>query len=274
VNVEANGVLSTVAIGSATATDIFSVTITSDAPASYALGTTVVTWTATDANGNATTGTQNVTVVDTTAPVLTVPANVSVEANGVLSTVNIGVASATDIFGATVTNDAPATYPVGTTVVTYTAVDGNGLTTIGTQNVTVVDTTAPSATASLVPVNVGHDDDEHGEGMFQVVFTASDIADPNPVLTAMLNGATVTNGQIVKLEQSKRAKVENEHGKLEIKGMSFSLDVTASDASGNVGTAAAAYAFPVKHEKHEAKKHDHKKSDKKHKKSKKHKKHD
>jgi len=270
VSVEANAVLSTVAIGSATATDIFPVTITSDAPTSYALGTTVVTWKATDANGNATTGTQNVTVVDTTAPVLTVPADVSVEANAVLSTVNIGVASATDIFGATVTNDAPATYPVGTTVVTYTAVDGNGLTTIGTQNVTVVDTTAPTVTASLVAVNVG-DDDEHGEGMFQVVFSASDIADPNPVLTATLNGATVTNGQNVKLEQSRKSKWEFEHGKLEIKGMSFSLDVTATDASGNVGTAAAAYAFPVKHE---AKKHDHKKSDKKHKKSKKHKKHD
>jgi len=260
VSVEANGVLSTVAIGSATATDIFAVTVTSDAPATYALGTTVVTWTATDANGNATTGTQNITVVDTTAPVLTVPADVSVEANGVLSTVDIGVASATDIFGATVTNDAPATYPVGTTLVTYTAVDGNGLITIGTQNVTVVDTTAPTVTASLVPVKLGH---EGEEGTFQVVFSATDVADPNPVLTATLNGATVTNGQIVKLEQSKKAKVEEEHGKLEIKGMIFDLSVSATDASGNVGTAAAAYAFPVKHEKHEAKKGDDHKSESK-----------
>ena len=246
VSVEANAVMSTVAIGNATATDIFAVTITSDAPATYALGTTVVTWTATDANGNATSGTQNVTVVDTTAPVLSVPADVSVEANGVLSTVAIGTATATDIFGATVTNDAPATYPVGTTVVTYTAVDGNGLTTIGTQNVTVVDTTAPTVTAQLVPVLVGDDEHENQakKGLFQVVFTATDIADPNPVLTATLNGATVTNGQIVKLEQSKKAKVENEHGKLEIQGLSFTLSVSATDASGNVGTASAAFAFP------------------------------
>jgi len=268
VSVEANAVLSTVAIGSATATDIFAVTVTSDAPATYALGTTVVTWTATDANGNATSGTQNVTVVDTTAPVLTVPADVTVEANGVLSTVAIGTASATDIFGATVTSDAPATYPVGTTLVTYTAVDGNGLITIGTQNVTVVDTTAPTVTAQLVPVNAGHDDDdEHAKGLFHIVFTASDIADPNPALTAVLNGATVTNGQIVKLEQDDDAETEFEHGQLEVKGMSFTLTATATDASGNVGTAAAAYAFPVKHE---AKKDEYKKSDKKGKKSKKH----
>ncbi|MDX8392534.1 MAG: hypothetical protein R8K53_08235, partial [Mariprofundaceae bacterium] len=105
-------------------------------------------------------------------------------------------------------------------------------------------------------------------GLFQVVFTATDIADLNPVLTATLNGATVTNGQFVKLEQDDDAEVEIEHGKLEIKGLSFSLNVSATDASGNVGTAAAAYAFPVEHEKHEAKKDKHKKSDSK--KSKKH----
>jgi len=276
VSVEANAVLSTVAIGSATATDIFAVTVTSDAPATYALGTTVVTWTATDANGNVTSGTQNVTVVDTTAPVLTVPADVTVEANGVLSTVAIGTASATDIFGATVSNNAPASYALGTTVVTWTATDGNGLITIGTQSVTVVDTTAPTVTAQLIPVALGDDDDEHGKGMFKVVFSAADIADPNPALTAVLNGATVTNGQIVKLEQDDDAETEFEHGQLEVKGMSFTLTATATDASGNVGTAAAAYAFPVKHKKHEAKKDksSHDKKGKKSKKSRKHKKHD
>jgi mannose/fructose-specific phosphotransferase system component IIA len=151
VSVEANAVLSTVAIGTATATDLFAVTITDNAPAIYGLGTTLVTYTATDVNGNVSTATQNVTVADTTAPVLTIPGDVSVEANAVLSSVDIGVATASDIFGATVTNDAPATFPLGTTTVTYTATDGNGLTTVGTQTVTVVDTTAPALT---VPGNV------------------------------------------------------------------------------------------------------------------------
>ena len=243
---EANAVNSTVAIGNATATDIFAVTVTSDAPATYPLGTTVVTWTAVDANGNSSTGTQNVTVVDTTAPVLTVPADVTVEANGVMSTVNIGNASATDIFSVIVTSDAPAAFALGTTVVTWTATDANGNATSGTQNVTVVDTTAPTVTAQLVPISSGHDDDD---ATFQVVFSASDIADPNPVLTATLNGVTVTNGQIVKLENSRKDKSEFEHGTLEISGASFTLTATATDASGNVGTASDAYAFPAKHEK-------------------------
>ncbi|MFD2878935.1 hypothetical protein ACFTAO_27890 [Paenibacillus rhizoplanae] len=64
----------------ATATDIFKVTITSNAPESYALGTTEVTWTATDANGNVSTGVQKITVVDTTKPVLKLPADKTVEA--------------------------------------------------------------------------------------------------------------------------------------------------------------------------------------------------
>jgi len=108
-------------------------------------------------------------------------------------------------------------------------------------------------------VTVGHHDDEHDEGMFQVVFSAVDIADPNPVVVATLNGATVTNGQIIKLERDRHAEVEFEHGKLEIKGMNFTLNVAATDASANTGNAAAAFAFPVKHER----KDEHKK-DKKH----------
>ena len=47
----------------------------------FPLGTTTVTVTATDAAGNVSTGTFNVTVQDTTAPVLTVPSNLVVEAN-------------------------------------------------------------------------------------------------------------------------------------------------------------------------------------------------
>ena len=254
VTAEANAVSSTVSIGSATATDIFPVTISSDAPGTFPLGTTLVTWTATDANGNSSSGTQNVTVVDTTPPALTVPVDVTVEATGVLTPVAIGTATGTDIFlPVTITNDAPASYPLGTTLVTWTATDANGNVSTATQNVTVQDTTPPTVTAQLIPVSSGHDEDEHhgghdgkhgGSGLFQVVFSASDIVDPNPVLTATLNGATVSNGQIVKLERSKKAEVETEHGTLEISGLSFTLDVSATDASGNTGTASDSFTFP------------------------------
>jgi hypothetical protein len=49
-------------IGTATATDNCSVTVTSNAPAKFPLGVTTVTWKATDSSGNVTTATQKVTI--------------------------------------------------------------------------------------------------------------------------------------------------------------------------------------------------------------------
>ncbi|MFD2878933.1 hypothetical protein ACFTAO_27880 [Paenibacillus rhizoplanae] len=98
----------------ATATDIFKVTITSNAPESFALGTTEFTWTATDANGNVSTGVQQITVVDTTKPVLKAPADVAAPATGTKTLVNLGQATASDIFGVVLKNDAPADgFPLG-----------------------------------------------------------------------------------------------------------------------------------------------------------------
>ncbi|MDF1553166.1 MAG: HYR domain-containing protein [Deferrisomatales bacterium] len=149
VSVEAMGPQTDVAIGSATATDAMGVvSLTSDAPATFPVGTTVVTWTATDAVGNAGTATQEVTVTDTTAPAVTAPSAVSVEATGPQTDVAIGSATATDAVGVvSLTSDAPATFPVGTAVVTWTATDAAGNAGTATQEVTVTDTTAPAVTA-------------------------------------------------------------------------------------------------------------------------------
>lgn len=58
-----------VSLGAASATDASgAVTIASDAPALYLLGTTIVTFTATDGSGNSSSGGVSVTVNDTTAP--------------------------------------------------------------------------------------------------------------------------------------------------------------------------------------------------------------
>lgn len=130
--------LTPVNAGQATATDILlPVQVTSDVPSAYPLGTTVVTWTATDANGNVATRTQRVVVRDTTPPVLVVPADIRVDATGGSTVVSIGQAAATDIFLKALTNDAPAAFPIGTTVVTWTATDTSGNSTTGTQRVTV-----------------------------------------------------------------------------------------------------------------------------------------
>lgn len=139
--------LTPVNIGLATATDLFAVTVTNDAPAGgFPLGTTVVTWTATDPTGNFATAVQPVTVLDTTAPAFSfVPGGITLEATAAPTTpVNIGQATATDIFGiASLTSNSPGSFPVGTTVVTWTAVDPNGRTATATQSITVTDTTDP-----------------------------------------------------------------------------------------------------------------------------------
>jgi len=241
VSTEANAVLSTVAIGTATATDIFSATVINDAPATFPLGNTVVTYTATDGNGLTSTATQTITVVDTTAPVLTLPANVNIEATGAQTPVAIGTATATDIFGFAITNDAPATYGLGTTVVTWTATDVNGNISTATQNVVVVDTTAPTVTANLTPVSQGDDGDDSDEGRFTVDFSVSDIVDANPTVVAELivaghaTALTVTNGQLIEFEyEDEKTEIEVEDGLLEIEAPSMVLRVTATDASGNV----------------------------------------
>lgn len=75
-------------------------------------------------------------VLDTTAPVITVPADVYPSTCGA---VNIGQATAADTCGANITivNDAPATYRAGTTVVTWRAIDSMGNESQATQRVVV-----------------------------------------------------------------------------------------------------------------------------------------
>src|SRR5439155_198326 len=160
-------IVSDAALGAATATDncAGSAAITRrGVPAGnfFPVGTTTITYTATDAAGNTTTATQTVTVLDTSPPVLTAPANVTVAtgpgaACGLfVSDAALGAATATDncAGSAAITRSGvPAGnfFPVGSTVVTYTATDAAGNTTTATQTVTVLDTSPPVLT---VPANV------------------------------------------------------------------------------------------------------------------------
>lgn len=126
----------------------------------FALGTTTVTYTGVDAAGNTATSSFTVTVVDQTAPVITVPANIteSVDANACTSSaVSIAVPAASDqcdVVGATgVRSDnlaLTAPFPLGVTTITWTASDlaGNAATPV-VQSVTVVDTIAPYVSTQL-----------------------------------------------------------------------------------------------------------------------------
>ncbi|MFE5320375.1 X2-like carbohydrate binding domain-containing protein [Paenibacillus sp. NPDC056579] len=79
---------------------------------------------------------------------LTAPANVTAEATGERTPVEIGTAVASE--GAVVTNDAPQDFPLGTTTVTWTATDAQGDTITSKQTVTVVDTKPPVITGEAV----------------------------------------------------------------------------------------------------------------------------
>lgn len=151
INVNVNPNLGCTAVGVALGTPIVSdnctvASVTNNAPSLFPIGTTTVTWTVTDASGNTATATQLVNVVDQVAPEATAPAHVTVNTNNFCEAtgVNLGTPEATDNCTiASIANDAPASFPIGTTVVTWTITDATGNFTTVTQNVTVVDTEAP-----------------------------------------------------------------------------------------------------------------------------------
>jgi Ca2+-binding RTX toxin-like protein len=139
-----------VQLGTAIADDIIGVnTVTNDAPDSFPLGETTVTWTATDSSGNFAIATQIVSVVDTTAPSITAPNTIQVEATGIEGNLaDVGTPTTSDsVEIISVTNDAPDSFPLGETIVRWTATDSSGNFAIAIQKVSVVDTSAPSITA-------------------------------------------------------------------------------------------------------------------------------
>ena len=118
------------------------------------------TWTATDASGNSDSCDQTITIVDTTLPVITCPANVTLEANTFVDSVcgytgSLVEATATENCGAvTIARDAVFPLPVGTTTVTWSATDECGNTASCPQLVNVEDTTPPEALCQNLTVTL------------------------------------------------------------------------------------------------------------------------
>jgi hypothetical protein len=108
----------------------------------FAVGTTVVTCSATDAHGHTATESFTVTVGDTTPPVLTVPADITVTATSRLGAKVTYSATATDNVDPhpTVSCVPPsgAQFPLGRTTVNCTATDASGNHSSGSFHVTVV----------------------------------------------------------------------------------------------------------------------------------------
>jgi hypothetical protein len=112
--------------------------------------TIVRNWTAVDECGNTTSGSQTITVQDTTAPELTIPGDLTLECPADTATNATGVATAVDACsGVDVSyNDSIEDGCGGSFVLkrTWTAIDECGNTVSAVQTITVEDTTAPELT--------------------------------------------------------------------------------------------------------------------------------
>jgi hypothetical protein len=218
----------------------------------FPLGTTTVHCTAIDDSGNFAQSFFDVTVEDTTAPQLTVPADVTVEQATADGTVVPLEASATDICDVDVeiTSNEPAIYPLGETVVTFTATDDSGNTATGTTTVTVVDTTPPdlesvSADPSVLwPPN-------HKMVELGVFAALADVCDAEPAYAIIsvtsnepVNGKgdgntdpdwEITGDHTVKLRAERSGRGD---------GRIYTITVLAVDDSGNTSTAEVTVTVP------------------------------
>jgi hypothetical protein len=167
-------------------------------------GTTLVTLTVSD-TGASNSDTVNVRVVDTTAPLLTCPADLTAEcstqggagADDPAVDAFLTSATVTDACDAAVevTSDAPAVLGLGSTLVTFTATDDDLNTATCQATVTVEDTTAPAidpsfaiAPAVLTPPN------HRLVGMSVSDVVANEVCDPEPVIQCAVESSEPVNG--------------------------------------------------------------------------------
>ena len=119
----------------------------------FGLGITVVTWTVTDSAQQSASTTQNVTIEDTTKPVISVPDDQSVEATANLTPIILGQATAVDLVTESVEVFASDSGPfaVGVHTITWMATDDHQNTATATSEVEITDNTPPNLTK---PINI------------------------------------------------------------------------------------------------------------------------
>jgi gliding motility-associated-like protein len=196
------------------------VVVSNNAPTGgiYPVGTTTVTWTATDASGNISIASQLVNVIDATAPVFGTLPLISVSpTNNCIAIVTLPTPTVTDNCTSvvTITNNAPAggIFPSGPTMVTWTATDEAGNVTTALQQVIVQDNTAPvavtqnitvaldangQATITAAELNNGSSDNC---GILSITatpltFNCNNVGDNTVVFTVTDNNGNVTNANV------------------------------------------------------------------------------
>jgi predicted outer membrane repeat protein len=169
-----------------------SITYSSPPGSMFPLGKTSVICTATDASGNKADCGFTVTVVDTTPPAITCPTDITLEGTCPAGAVATFAVVAIDLVDPqpVITYNVPsgAMFPLGTTLVTCTAVDTSGNKTNCSFAVTVVDTTPPQFTLSVTPTILW----PLNKKITKITpsWTVTDLCDPSP--TVFLKSITIT----------------------------------------------------------------------------------
>lgn len=136
----------------------------------FPVGTTLVTYIATDGSGNKDTCTFNVTVVDIQTPVLTLPADITIAADSGLcsAVVSWNPAIATDNCPGAYTTQISGIanggiFPLGTSDIVYIATDSSGNSSApDTMHITVIDTQAPAFVGCPTDIIVSNDTNQCG----------------------------------------------------------------------------------------------------------------
>ncbi|HJX48978.1 MAG TPA: HYR domain-containing protein [Gaiellaceae bacterium] len=214
----------------------------------FSLGKTTVTCSASDSHGNSGHASFAVTVVDTTPPRLNVPVAITMTGRSALlasdSTIAafLGSANATDLVDGTVTvtNDAPASFPIGKTNVTFTAIDKNGNKTVATSSVTVTLATVPPPPPpdTQPPAPVGKLAARASGGVVALTWVSPPGSDFDHVVVEQSSGGSPLSVAYTGSANSYTAKGLTN-------GVEYRFVVVSYDKTGNASAEAAIVATPA-----------------------------
>lgn len=209
----------TVALSIPTTSDICGVdTVYNDAPSVFPIGATIVTWTVKDSSGNSATCTQTVTISDTTKPSITCPADLTLYTNAFncgIFEYHFDTATATDNCGGVLVTSPQQDqdFAVGTHMITWIATDASGNVDSCHQQLTVLDTIAPTAICKAGTISL------------DTITTATE-------LVSLINNSSTDNCNIFSYSAAPITFNCNNIGL-------NNITLTVTDTSGNIGTCVA-----------------------------------
>ena len=223
-------------------------------------GSHTITLTVTDTGGGSDTDDVVVNIVDTTSPIITCPANITINASpGSCSAAVSFTVMATDNCSIPTVVSSPASgsvFPLGTTTVTATATDAAGNSRNCSFSVTVKDVTGPVITTNGQTIELWPPNHKYRTvRVTDLVTSVSDLCDPSVGLGSV-RIATVTSDEpnnsggdgnttndIVIAADCKSVQLRSERmggGN----GRVYTITFKVTDASGNVSTATAKVTVP------------------------------